>query len=569
MKKISILLLLLVSGLCNAQKTRPLPDSFAITPGYSTHIDFNQLYKGEIRRDSDRFWTLQTGKVAEPKTYYASNKFKAQSKRIEFKDAVYFNPQIQACDARFNSRQFHTRFFIADFYSEHMPARELVPSSVRFYLPVNHLTPDPLDRLSCDTFPVSLVHDYVRPFYFRKYEVTNKEYREFVHYVRDSVARTKMKYFNPDGTVNYKIPLDILNPKTDSILHFQREKELLLERTSIESDSFFYRFKSKQEAACPSKIKVYPDTTAWIYDFTFSYNEPMSDFYFWHPAYDDYPVCGVSYWQCLAFLEWKSMMMNKQYSGKKVKITCALPSEIEWDYVTTAERIDDQLVLIGPAYTSTCDASWLTDLYLRSDSQHYIIQIQENAVDKNRSEKRSGRVYQSDKYNHPLRNFHLAHAVTYGDLIMDGYFHTGPAELKAPSRKEMKNYKVGDKKITAFEQYGAHYDNATGISWMDGNVSEWMREDLDLNWRGVFEKHLQIQEGPYMKERQIIREYEKMYYDRLPEHGKLVRGSNWFDERFALHFGKNVEGMQAKTFCDPDAQHCTLGFRYVIYVEAY
>lgn len=50
-------------------------------------------------------------------------------------------------------------------------------------------------------------------------------------------------------------------------------------------------------------------------------------------------------------------------------------------------------------------------------------------------------------------------------------------------------------------------------------------------------------------------------------HGKLVRGSNWFDERFAMKYGKNKGGLQAKTFCDPDSAHCTLGFRYVIYLK--
>ena len=41
-------------------------------------------------------------------------------------------------------------------------------------------------------------------------------------------------------------------------------------------------------------INVYPDTLVWIHDFTYSFNEPMHDKYFWHPAYDDYPVVGVN-----------------------------------------------------------------------------------------------------------------------------------------------------------------------------------------------------------------------------------------------------------------------------------
>src|SRR5690606_27730321 len=43
------------------------------------------------------------------------------------------------------------------------------------------------------------------------------------------------------------------------------------------------------------KIPIYPDTMVWIRDFSYSYNEPMTRNYFWHPAYDDYPVVGVSW----------------------------------------------------------------------------------------------------------------------------------------------------------------------------------------------------------------------------------------------------------------------------------
>jgi sulfatase modifying factor 1 len=42
-------------------------------------------------------------------------------------------------------------------------------------------------------------------------------------------------------------------------------------------------------------INVYPDTSCWVHDFTYSFNEPMTENYFWHPAYDDYPVVGVTW----------------------------------------------------------------------------------------------------------------------------------------------------------------------------------------------------------------------------------------------------------------------------------
>ena len=36
-------------------------------------------------------------------------------------------------------------------------------------------------------------------------------------------------------------------------------------------------------------------------DFAYSYNEPMARNYFWHPAYDDYPVVGVDWHMANAF----------------------------------------------------------------------------------------------------------------------------------------------------------------------------------------------------------------------------------------------------------------------------
>ena len=40
------------------------------------------------------------------------------------------------------------------------------------------------------------------------------------------------------------------------------------------------------------EIEIYPDTTVWYKDFSYSYNEPMHNDYFWHDAYAEYPVVG-------------------------------------------------------------------------------------------------------------------------------------------------------------------------------------------------------------------------------------------------------------------------------------
>ena len=67
---------------------------------------------------------------------------------------------------------------------------------------------------------------------------------------------------------------------------------------------------------------IYPDTLVWIRDFSYSYNEPFTRNYFWHPAYDDYPVVGVDWKQAKAFAYWRTSLWNK-YKDASVN-TCLL-----------------------------------------------------------------------------------------------------------------------------------------------------------------------------------------------------------------------------------------------------
>lgn len=83
-----------------------------------------------------------------------------------------------------------------------------------------------------------------------------------------------------------------------------------------------------------SVINVYPDTLAWIHDFTYSFNEPMHDKYFWHPAYDDYPVVGVNWHQARAFCNWRSKYRRDYLmrNGDMQEHDFRLPTEGEWEY---------------------------------------------------------------------------------------------------------------------------------------------------------------------------------------------------------------------------------------------
>ncbi len=81
-------------------------------------------------------------------------------------------------------------------------------------------------------------------------------------------------------------------------------------------------------------INVYPDTLAWIHDFTYAFNEPMTNMYFWHVAYDEYPVVGVSWKQARAFCVWRTQLFNNWLlaNGQTYVNDFRLPTESEWEY---------------------------------------------------------------------------------------------------------------------------------------------------------------------------------------------------------------------------------------------
>ncbi len=74
-----------------------------------------------------------------------------------------------------------------------------------------------------------------------------------------------------------------------------------------------------------------PDTQVWRSPL--AYNEPFVDYYFQHPAYQDYPLVGITYKQAQAFCQWRTdrvLEYLRKIKSPIKKLVYRLPSEKEW-----------------------------------------------------------------------------------------------------------------------------------------------------------------------------------------------------------------------------------------------
>ena len=218
-------------------------------------------------------------------------------------------------------------------------------------------------------------------FYMDETEITNNEYRQFVYWVRDSLARLLLGDLFPE---DYLIEEDdygeLFDPPylawdVDIDWEGEEEKEVLSElflpeherfyrRKEIDTRKLNYEYYWIDLKAAAAKefsdgnpeagslanrpqglrdrsvyirkevINVYPDTLAWIHDYTYSFNEPMTKQYFWHPAYDHYPVVGVNWKQARAFCIWRSQLLDSYLKSREETTVndFRLPTESEWEW---------------------------------------------------------------------------------------------------------------------------------------------------------------------------------------------------------------------------------------------
>jgi gliding motility-associated lipoprotein GldK len=224
----------------------------------------------------------------------------------------------------------------------------------------------------------------IAAFYMDETEITNNEYRQFIYWVRDSIARTLLGDILPE---DYLIEEDkktgemfdppFLNWHTKIDWQGEEERDVLEEMFLPENERFFrkkeidtrkldyeYYWVDLQKASKKDfsqdgnheaggyanrpqglqdrstyvrkeKINVYPDTLCWLFDYSYSFNEPLTQKYFWHPAFDNYPVVGVNWRQAKGFCVWRTQLKNSHLASRKGEASIhdfRLPTEAEWEW---------------------------------------------------------------------------------------------------------------------------------------------------------------------------------------------------------------------------------------------
>jgi len=246
--------------------------------------------------------------------------------------------------------------------------------------------------------PDNIVMVTVDAFWMDETEVTNSEYRQFVEWVRDSIALTNLvnagltdyaiqpkngDFDEENFALNWrkKVPWnspeeevqDALAPMYFSdgsmrtnMLHYRyswvNKDEALPQRNkfdvatssypkdaAVRVDTFWVTengeimdstiirpLREPKDLRTEKIICIYPDTLVWARDFQFSYNDPLLNMYFSHPGYSEYPVVGVTWEQAHAFCNWRTQFFN---SSSFVKANdYRLPSEAQWEYAARGGR---------------------------------------------------------------------------------------------------------------------------------------------------------------------------------------------------------------------------------------
>jgi formylglycine-generating enzyme len=281
----------------------------------------------------------------------------------------------------------------------------------------------------------------VNGFYMDATEISNQEYRQFTIWCRDSIALSKLGFMKdmPNGDqridwskqhINYKDP-EVQDNLQDMYLNFDQNGwgVRLLDATKL-----VYTYKTFDYLAAAQHShdpgynelkyvkeiveKVYPDTTVWMRQYAYAFNEPIAQQYFWFQGFNRYPVVGVNWNQCVAFCNWRTMLWSNERAKMRLytESRFRLPSEQEWEWAARGGRNESPYPWGGP----------------------YII----------------------NKKGCYLANFKPQR----GNYSADGGLYTVPVDKYAPNDYGLKNMSGNVSEWTSTAYFGGNYNHASDIN---------------------------------------------------------------------------------------------------------
>lgn len=206
------------------------------------------------------------------------------------------------------------------------------------------------------------------PFFIDATEVTNRQYREFVNWVADSIVITDYlkdeKYFKqpdkkkPSEFVAKQIdwekldredaPLwlssnpDIASKIAGTLVLEENGKKVLNKELIKYAITYLKAGGENSSEFITENIPVIPNTKVWASDFPNSQMGFMASNYYSHKTYDNYPVVGVSWKQARSFADWRGKSaansIGKNAYLKAYQLTFNLPTEAQWQYAASGVR---------------------------------------------------------------------------------------------------------------------------------------------------------------------------------------------------------------------------------------
>jgi len=201
----------------------------------------------------------------------------------------------------------------------------------------------------------------VSAFFIDQTEVTNKQYREFVNWVADSIAVTDYlddnQYFiNQQGAndslagaarlidwkrVKERSPLwksndPAIQEKLSPMLSLESGRKMLKRELMTYAFSHLKMDGRNNDQYVTDTVAVIPMEDVWSRDFPNAQMFSMDANYFDHESFDYNPVVGVSWKQARAYADWrgKEIMSQLQKNAflKGYQLTFSLPTEAQWQY---------------------------------------------------------------------------------------------------------------------------------------------------------------------------------------------------------------------------------------------